>query len=118
MLERLDTTEGYAPPGERPPLGSYPVAMAIFNALFATPSELEESSRGTGPRKAIGEMLLCPYCLGLWVISAFVAGLLFVPRAQRRPRRRRRLAAGSPQHPAPRLPRRARGRDHGPRPAA
>jgi Protein of unknown function (DUF1360) len=47
------------------------------------PAELEESSRGSGARKAIGEMLLCPYCLGLWVVSAFSVGLLFAPRLTR-----------------------------------
>lgn len=47
------------------------------------PAELEESSRGTGARKAIGELLICPYCLGLWVVAAFSVGLLFAPRATR-----------------------------------
>jgi Protein of unknown function (DUF1360) len=47
------------------------------------PSELEESSRGTGVRKAIGELLVCPYCLGLWVVAAFAVGLLFAPRLTR-----------------------------------
>jgi hypothetical protein len=47
------------------------------------PSELEESSRGTGARKAIGELLICPYCLGLWVVAAFAVGLLFAPRLTR-----------------------------------
>jgi hypothetical protein len=47
------------------------------------PAEVEESSRGTGFRKAIGELLICPYCLGLWVVAAFSAGLLFAPRATR-----------------------------------
>ncbi|HKT84297.1 MAG TPA: DUF1360 domain-containing protein, partial [Solirubrobacterales bacterium] len=130
---------GYAPPGERPPLGSYAVAMAIFNALFAGalllakrrgrelpervgaadvltfgiaghklsrviskdkvtsplrapftelegeagPSEFSEASRGTGARKAVGELLVCPYCLGLWVVAAFSVGLLFAPRLTR-----------------------------------
>ena len=41
------------------------------------PAELEERSRGTGLRKAIGELLICPYCLDLWV------GLLFAPRVTR-----------------------------------
>ena len=131
--------EGYAPPGERPPLLSYAGAMALFNALFALalllarrsgrelpervgaadlatigvashklsrliakdkvtsplrapfteyegeggPSEFEESSRGTGARKAIGELLVCPYCLDLWVVAAFAVGLLFAPRLTR-----------------------------------
>jgi len=47
------------------------------------PGELEESSRGSGARKAIGELLICPYCLGLWVVAAFALGLLFAPRLTR-----------------------------------
>jgi hypothetical protein len=47
------------------------------------PAELEESSRGTGVRKAIGELLICPFCLNLWVIAAFSVGLLFAPRMTR-----------------------------------
>jgi hypothetical protein len=47
------------------------------------PAELEESSRGTGLRKAIGELLTCPYCLDLWFVAAFSVGLLFAPRVTR-----------------------------------
>jgi hypothetical protein len=47
------------------------------------PSELEERPRGQGMRKAVGELLVCPYCLGLWVASAFSVGLLFAPRLTR-----------------------------------
>ncbi len=47
------------------------------------PAELEEGSRGSGLRKAIGELLICPFCLGLWVIAAFSVGLLFAPRVTR-----------------------------------
>jgi Protein of unknown function (DUF1360) len=47
------------------------------------PAELEESSRGTGLRKAIGELLICPFCLGLWVVAALSVGLLFAPRVTR-----------------------------------
>jgi hypothetical protein len=47
------------------------------------PSELEERSRGTGVRLAIGELLICPYCLGLWVVAGFALGLLFAPRLTR-----------------------------------
>lgn len=47
------------------------------------PAELEERSRGTGVRKAIGELLICPFCLGLWVIAGFSVGLLFAPRVTR-----------------------------------
>jgi hypothetical protein len=47
------------------------------------PSEFEERARGSGARKAIGEMLICPYCLGLWVVSAFSLGLVLAPRLTR-----------------------------------
>jgi hypothetical protein len=47
------------------------------------PAEFEESSRGTGLRKAIGELLICPYCLGLWVVAAFSVGIVFAPRVTR-----------------------------------
>jgi hypothetical protein len=47
------------------------------------PAELEEKSRGKGLRKAIGELLICPYCLGLWVSGGFHVGLLFAPRQTR-----------------------------------
>jgi len=49
----------------------------------AGPSEFKESSRGSGARQALGEMLTCPYCLGLWVVAAFSVGLLFAPRLTR-----------------------------------
>lgn len=45
--------------------------------------EVEEEARGRGLRRAIGELLVCPFCLGLWVASAFTAGLLVAPRATR-----------------------------------
>jgi hypothetical protein len=44
------------------------------------PAELEERPRGRGLRRAVGELLVCPYCLGLWASGAFHAGLLFAPR--------------------------------------
>jgi hypothetical protein len=47
------------------------------------PGEFEERSRGSGVRRAIGEMLICPYCLDLWVVATFSIGLLFAPRLTR-----------------------------------
>lgn len=131
--------EDYAPPPARPPLVSYAITIAIFNALFAAalliarrhgrelpervamgdvaligvathkasrlitkeritsvirapftrlegkggPAELEESPRGAGARRAIGELLVCPYCIGFWIASAFAVGLIFAPRLTR-----------------------------------
>ena len=45
--------------------------------------EVDERPRGTGVRRAIGELVVCPYCLGLWVSAGFHAGRLFAPRATR-----------------------------------
>jgi hypothetical protein len=49
----------------------------------AGPSEVEEAARGHGLRRAIGELLICPYCLSLWLAAAFVAGLVVAPRSTR-----------------------------------
>jgi hypothetical protein len=49
----------------------------------AGPGEVDESPRGSGIRRAIGELLVCPYCLGMWTSAAFVAGLLVAPRFTR-----------------------------------
>lgn len=49
----------------------------------AGPGEVDEAARGSGMRRAIGELLVCPYCLSMWVATAFVMGLLTTPRATR-----------------------------------
>lgn len=49
----------------------------------AGPGEVDEAARGRGLRRALGELLICPYCLGLWVAAAQTAGLLVAPRATR-----------------------------------
>ncbi len=46
-------------------------------------AEVNEQARGHGLRRAIGELLICPYCLGMWIATAFLAGLLVAPRATR-----------------------------------
>jgi hypothetical protein len=49
----------------------------------AGPGEVDESARGRGLRRAIGELLLCPHCLGLWASSGLTALLLVFPRFTR-----------------------------------
>jgi hypothetical protein len=132
--------DGYAPEGERPPLGSRLALASGFAAAFGAflaarrrsgrglperidardlallsgasfklgrmiakekvsapirapfteyqgkaeaPGEVNERPRGSGPRAAVGELLTCPYCLGMWVISALTVGLVTVPRETR-----------------------------------
>lgn len=45
--------------------------------------ELEEEPRGEGLRHAIGELLVCPYCIGQWVVAAFAVGMVGAPRLTR-----------------------------------
>jgi Protein of unknown function (DUF1360) len=45
--------------------------------------EVEEEPRGGGVRLAIGELLVCPYCLAQWVAAAFTLGLVAAPRTTR-----------------------------------
>jgi hypothetical protein len=47
------------------------------------PAEVEERARGTGLRRAVGELLICPYCLGLWISASMHVGLLYAPRNTR-----------------------------------
>lgn len=47
------------------------------------PGEVEEAARGRGLRRAIGELLVCPYCLGMWVSAGLTAALLVAPRFTR-----------------------------------
>jgi hypothetical protein len=49
----------------------------------AGPSEVSEEARGRGLKRAIGELIICPYCLGLWVAGAFAAGFVVAPRPTR-----------------------------------
>lgn len=44
---------------------------------------LREQVRGTGWRKALGELLTCPFCLAHWVATFWAFGFLFAPRPTR-----------------------------------
>jgi hypothetical protein len=51
-------------------------------ARFVEPigdGEVNEEVIGTGLRRAIGELITCPFCLAQWVATALVAGSLAVP---------------------------------------
>ena len=49
----------------------------------AGPSEVSEEPRGRGLRLALGELLVCPYCLGQWVAGALALGQIAAPRTTR-----------------------------------
>lgn len=47
-------------------------------------AELKESPRKDHPAQhAIGELLTCPFCAGVWIASGLTAGLVFAPRLTR-----------------------------------
>jgi hypothetical protein len=45
--------------------------------------EVIDKPAGSGVRKAVGELLTCPFCLGVWVATAFAVALAVAPRATR-----------------------------------
>lgn len=48
------------------------------------PAEVQEETRQDSQlRHSLGELLTCPFCLDMWVATAFVIGLVFVPRFTR-----------------------------------
>ena len=50
---------------------------------YAGQGEVNESARGQGLQKAIGELVTCPFCVGQWVAAAFVSGFVASPRLTR-----------------------------------
>ena len=49
----------------------------------AGPGEVSEAARGRGLRRAVGELIVCPYCVGLWIATFFAAGFAVAPRPTR-----------------------------------
>ncbi|MEJ2855094.1 MULTISPECIES: DUF1360 domain-containing protein [unclassified Saccharothrix] len=44
-------------------------------------AEVNESPRHGGGRHAVGELVTCPFCAGVWVAGALTTGRVFAPRA-------------------------------------
>jgi Protein of unknown function (DUF1360) len=47
------------------------------------PAELKEQVRGKGARKAVGELITCPFCIDMWVATGLMAGFIYLPRTTR-----------------------------------
>jgi hypothetical protein len=45
--------------------------------------EVEEAARGRGARRALGELLICPYCVSQWIAGGFAVGYVAAPRLTR-----------------------------------
>lgn len=54
-----------------------------YQGTGQAPGELAERPRGKGLRGAVGQLLVCPYCLDVWTGTAGVVGLVTVPRETR-----------------------------------
>lgn len=55
-------------------------------ADFDKPGEASEvlmKPKGHGLRRAVGELLTCPFCLSQWIATAMLFARLFAPRATR-----------------------------------
>ncbi|MGH2851427.1 MAG: DUF1360 domain-containing protein [Solirubrobacteraceae bacterium] len=62
---------------------------SVVRAPFTRPEEdgaageVEEAARGDGFRRAVGELLVCPYCVALWIASGLTGALIVAPRLAR-----------------------------------
>jgi hypothetical protein len=54
-----------------------------YEGTSGPPAELKESVRSSGIKHAIGELVTCPFCIGLWIAAFFSYGLVLVPRVTR-----------------------------------
>lgn len=54
-----------------------------FQGESDRPGEVSEEPRGGGLQHAIGELLVCPYCLGQWIGTGFLMTYLREPRLAR-----------------------------------
>jgi hypothetical protein len=49
----------------------------------STANEVMDEPRGSGVRRAVGDLLTCPFCTSAWVAGALVCSYASVPRATR-----------------------------------
>ncbi|MGK5692868.1 DUF1360 domain-containing protein [Streptomyces sp. URMC 128] len=47
------------------------------------PAELHEEARADDGTNTVGELVTCPFCMSVWVVSTLTAGQLLWPRATR-----------------------------------
>ena len=50
------------------------------DADSAPPAEVSETVRGSGLRRALGELLVCPYCLAPWIATMLLAARAIAPK--------------------------------------
>ena len=60
-----------------------PLRSPFVDREYRDDGECIETPKGTGLRKAIGELVTCPYCCSTWAAAMFMAGRLIRPNATR-----------------------------------
>jgi Protein of unknown function (DUF1360) len=73
-LSRLVTKEKVLQPVREP---------FVEDAEPGAGSEVNSEPGGTGVRRAVGELVTCPFCISVWIATVFVAAFATVPRAVR-----------------------------------
>src|SRR3954470_11061124 len=60
-----------------------PIRAPFVSAEVGADGEIVEEPAGSGVRRAVGELLTCPSCVGQWTCAAFVTGLYYSPEPTR-----------------------------------
>jgi hypothetical protein len=60
-----------------------PVRAPFVTTVVDEEGELADEPVGTGMRRAAGQLLTCPSCVGQWACAAFVLGTIWSPRPTR-----------------------------------
>ena len=75
-------------------LGAYKLSRIVTMSFIGSPlrapfttrgkslkgGEVQDQSRGEGLRKAVGNLLTCPFCFNVWSNTLFLFGFSIVPR--------------------------------------
>jgi hypothetical protein len=54
-----------------------------FEGAAGSGEHIESAREGGGVRSTVGKLLTCPFCLGVWIGTAYIAGLNLAPRQAR-----------------------------------
>lgn len=54
-----------------------------FDEPAGAAEHVEHAREGSGFRHTVGELLTCPFCVGVWIATAYVGGLALAPRPTR-----------------------------------
>ena len=94
--------EGRGRRGSRPPIGPFDVVLLALSTfrlarivafeqvaepIRAPVAESEPDGgtepKGQGVRKALGELIACPLCIGVWISAALTYGMVLIPKPTR-----------------------------------